>query len=71
MAWHNIPMDANQLLLTLLNDISKAGLSVAKVCRAAGVDPSLVSRWKAGKVEPRLSSITKMREALAAVRPKK
>lgn len=57
-------MNAQTLLLVLLNDISKAGFSVARVCQAAEIDPSLVSRWKAGRVEPRMSSLSKMRTAL-------
>jgi transcriptional regulator with XRE-family HTH domain len=57
-------MNANTLLMTLLEDIAKAGLSVARVCKRADIDPSLVSRWKAGRVEPRLSSLSKMRAAL-------
>lgn len=61
-------MNANEHLATLLADIAEAGLSVAKVCAEAGVDPSLVSRWKAGRVEPRISSLAKMRAALDALR---
>lgn len=61
-------MNANEHLRTLLADIAKAGLSVAKVCASAGIDPSLVSRWKAGRVEPRISSLAKMRAALDALR---
>lgn len=61
-------MNANELLQVLLHDIAQAGLSVAKVCHQAGIDPSLVSRWKAGRVEPRISSLFKMRSALDALR---
>jgi transcriptional regulator with XRE-family HTH domain len=57
-------MDANKILLELLNDISQAGYSVTEVCKAAGIDPSLVSRWKGGKVEPRISSIVRLEAAL-------
>jgi hypothetical protein len=63
--WQNNPMDAKKLLLVILDDISKAGFSVAEVCKGAGIDPSLVSRWKSGKVEPRLSSLTKLEASLA------
>jgi transcriptional regulator with XRE-family HTH domain len=61
-------MDANEPLHILLSEIASAGLSVAKVCKRANIDPSLVSRWKAGRVEPRLSSIYRMRAALQALR---
>jgi transcriptional regulator with XRE-family HTH domain len=61
-------MNAQALLIALLDDISKAGFSVAQVCKAAGIDPSLVSRWKAGRVEPRLSSLFKMRAALESLK---
>jgi transcriptional regulator with XRE-family HTH domain len=57
-------MDANTLLVALLDDISKAGFSVAQICKAANVDPSLVSRWKGGRVEPRLSSLVRLEAAL-------
>jgi transcriptional regulator with XRE-family HTH domain len=57
-------MNAQSLLVVLLSDISKAGFSVAQVCKAANIDPSLVSRWKGGRVEPRLSSLIKMEAAL-------
>jgi transcriptional regulator with XRE-family HTH domain len=57
-------MNAQTLLVGLLDDISKAGFSVAEVCKAAGIDPSLVSRWKGGRVEPRLSSLIKLEAAL-------
>lgn len=60
-------MDAQSLLVVLLDKISKAGLSVAQVCKGAGIDPSLVSRWKGGRVEPRLSSLVKMDQALQAL----
>jgi len=61
-------MNANEHLQTLLADIALTGLTEAKVCRFAGIDPSLVSRWKAGRVEPRISSLAKMRAALDAIR---
>jgi len=57
-------MNAQTLLVVLLDDVSKAGYSVAQVCKAAGIDPSLVSRWKGGRVEPRLSSLIKLEAAL-------
>jgi transcriptional regulator with XRE-family HTH domain len=61
-------MNANTLLSVLLRDISAAGFSVSRVCRQAGIDPSLVSRWKSDRVEPRLSSLAKMRSALEALK---
>jgi transcriptional regulator with XRE-family HTH domain len=61
-------MNANELMQTLLTDIAASGLSVAKVCKKAAIDPSLVSRWKAGRVEPRLSSLFRMRAALEALK---
>jgi transcriptional regulator with XRE-family HTH domain len=57
-------MNAQTLLVGLLDDISKAGFSVAQICKAAGVDPSLVSRWKGGRVEPRISSLVRLEAAL-------
>jgi transcriptional regulator with XRE-family HTH domain len=61
-------MNANEQLHLLLADIAKTGFSVARVCRSAGIDPSLVSRWKGGRVEPRISSLAKMRAALDELR---
>ena len=52
-------------LPALLLAIQASGLSVRRVCRAAGVNPSVVSRWKSGKVEPRLSSLRRVAAALA------
>lgn len=47
-----------------LNRIAGSGFSIAEVCREASIDPSLVSRWKAGSVEPRISSLVRINEAI-------
>jgi|DEB3_MinimDraft_2_1074329.scaffolds.fasta_scaffold02824_5 transcriptional regulator with XRE-family HTH domain len=40
-----------------------AGFTMADVCREAGLDPSVASRWKAGKVTPLVSSIHRLKDA--------
>lgn len=54
---------ASTYLRTLLAEIAAGPVSVAKVCYEAGLDPSVVSRWKRGGVEPRLSSLERLAEA--------
>jgi transcriptional regulator with XRE-family HTH domain len=51
-------------LYSLLEEIETAGLSVRQVCLAAGIDPSLVSRWKTGRTEPRISSLARLEAGL-------
>lgn len=40
-----------------------AGISMAEVCRRAGVAQSTFTRWKAGKTEPTLDIYRKLRDA--------
>jgi transcriptional regulator with XRE-family HTH domain len=54
---------ATNYLQSLLAEIDAGPVSVAKVCYEAGLDPSVVSRWKRGAVEPRLSSLERLSEA--------
>jgi predicted transcriptional regulator len=44
----------------------RAGLSMAEVCRRAGIAESTPSRWKAGTFEPRLSVLRKVEDVIAA-----
>lgn len=60
-------MPTQNATTALLSEIDAAGVSVRAVCRAAGVDPALVSRWKSGRVEPRMSTLQRLRDALAQV----
>ena len=55
-------------LNNLLREIHAAGLSVRRVCFAVGMDPACVSRWKAGRVEPRGSSLARLRQGLHQIR---
>lgn len=57
-------MDTNTLLANFLRRLAGSGLSLRAVCREAGIDPSLVCRWKAGRNEPRISSLARLEEAL-------
>jgi transcriptional regulator with XRE-family HTH domain len=50
------PQDIERLAAT-------AGMSIADVCRRAGVAPSIFSRWKAGKTEPNLENYRRIRDA--------
>lgn len=58
------------LLKNLLEEIDRGPFTVARVCAEAGVDPSQVSRWKATDIEPRLSSVERLQEALASLKAK-
>jgi transcriptional regulator with XRE-family HTH domain len=64
-------MNFDSFLTDTLARISESGLSTAEVCREAGIDPSLVSRWKAGAVEPRISSLVRMNQAVDVLRHRK
>jgi predicted transcriptional regulator len=44
---------------------SVAGLSMADVCRSAGIARSTFSRWKAGETEPTLSVYRRLCEAVS------
>jgi transcriptional regulator with XRE-family HTH domain len=54
---------ASLYLKNLLSEIDAGPITVARVCYAADMDPSVVSRWKRGAVEPRLSSLERLAEA--------
>jgi transcriptional regulator with XRE-family HTH domain len=47
----------------VLHEIEEGPFNVCRVCREAGIDPSVVSRWRHGRVEPRMSSIDRLAEA--------
>lgn len=59
-----LPMNLDTFLTDTLARIDKSGFSVAAICRRADIDPSLVSRWKAGTVEPRISSLVRINDAI-------
>lgn len=40
------------------------GFTMAELCREAGMQQSLVSRWRSRDYEPRLSSLLKLSQAL-------
>lgn len=61
-------MDTNCFLQDLETRIHEAGLTMAQVCRKAGLQQSLVSRWKAGVHEPRLSKLRQLEDAFHALR---
>lgn len=55
-------------LLTALEIESKAsesGLSMAEVCRRAGIAHSTFTRWKAGRTDPTLDVYRKLRDVVA------
>lgn len=49
----------------LLCEIKEGPFTVSKVCAAAGMHPSMVSRWKKHDIEPRLSTLERLAEAHA------
>ncbi len=55
---------AQKIIDGLIQRIEDAGFSVSAVCKKAAIDPALVSRWKHGRVEPRLSTVDRMAAAL-------
>ncbi len=55
---------AQKIIDGLIQRIDDAGFSVSAVCKQAAIDPALVSRWKHGRVEPRLSTVDRMAAAL-------
>lgn len=60
-------MDAYDYLHDLESRVELAGFTMARLCRKAGMQQSLVSRWKARAYEPRLSSLRKLEDALTAL----
>lgn len=64
-------MNAYEFLEDLLKEAADEGISVNSLCYETGIDPSLVSRWRHKKVEPRLSSMAKLREGLEALKARR
>lgn len=60
---------ARRMLKNLLAEIeaNPHGITVSRVCVKAGMNPSMMSRWKATDIEPRLSTIERLQEAFAAL----
>lgn len=60
---------ARQMLKNLLADIegNPHGITVSRVCVKAGMNPSMMSRWKATDIEPRLSTIERLQDAYGAL----
>lgn len=57
-------MDTARLyLVNLLKQIEESPFTVSRVCAEAGLNPSVVSRWKKSKIEPRLSSLERLGDA--------
>ena len=54
---------ARAYLANLLKEIEDGPFTVSRVCAAAGMNPSVVSRWKSSHIEPRLSSIERLGDA--------
>lgn len=54
---------ARAYLTSVLEQIEAGPFTVSYVCRAAGMNPSVVSRWKSSDIEPRLSSIERLSDA--------
>lgn len=56
---------ARVLLKNLLAEIeaNEHGITVSRVCVRAGMNPSMMSRWKAKDIEPRLSTIERLQDA--------
>jgi predicted transcriptional regulator len=60
---------ARLMLKNLLADIERTpGVTVSQVCIKAEMNPSMMSRWKAKDIEPRLSTIERLQEALAELK---
>lgn len=54
---------AHSYLTTILQEIEEGPFTVSRVCAEAGMNPSVVSRWKKSGIEPRLSSLERLAEA--------
>lgn len=62
---------ARQILKNFLAQIASEGLfTVSDVCHEAKMDPSVVSRWKATSIEPRLSTLEKLQDAYEKLKAK-
>jgi predicted transcriptional regulator len=64
-------MDIYELVFNLKADAKDANIKIRTVCKEAGVDPSTPGHWDNRKVEPRLSTVNKLREALERLKRKK
>lgn len=58
---------ARLYLQQLIDEINAGPFTVAKVCYHAGINPSVVSRWKKNNIEPRLSSLERLSDAHRAM----
>lgn len=56
--------DPYELFEALDAEVKASPFSMARVCKEAGVSPSLVSKWRAHGHEPRLSSLERLQAAL-------
>lgn len=54
-------------LQQLLDEIEAGPFNVSKVCAAAGMHPSIVSRWRRSDIEPRLSTLERLAETHSAL----
>jgi transcriptional regulator with XRE-family HTH domain len=59
--------DAYAYLQEIELSAKQNGLPMAELCRKAGMQQSLVSRWRSRAYEPRLSSLQKLEDALATL----
>lgn len=60
---------ARLMLKNLLAEIEASeGITVSRVCVKAGMNPSMMSRWKAKNIEPRLSTIERLQDAFAELK---
>jgi transcriptional regulator with XRE-family HTH domain len=64
-------MDIYELVYNLKADARDAGIKMHEVCKEAEVHRSTISYWENRKVEPRLSTINKLRTALDRLIKKK
>lgn len=59
-------MNPIQIVDELSERARLAGLSMAEVCRRAGIAASTPSRWRAGTFEPRMSVLRKVEDVIGA-----
>lgn len=57
-------MENAHIITEIEHSASAAGLSIAEVCRRAGVANSTFTRWKAGVTSPNYRSIESIRSAI-------
>lgn len=56
-------MNAYQIFEELEREVAASEFSMSAVAAKAGIQPALISRWRAKTVEPRLSTIQRLRDA--------